>query len=52
MSADPLQLLDDCEKFIELMTGVKAKWLAAGWTARGAEEMTLEMMRSSQGNKA
>ena len=52
MSPDPMKLLEDCEQFIELMSGVKAKWIAAGWTARGAEEMTVEIMRSSQGNKS
>jgi hypothetical protein len=49
MSQDPMKLLEDTETFIELMSGIKAKWIAAGWSSRGAEEMTAEMLRASQG---
>lgn len=40
-----LKLQEDAATFIASMTGIKAQFVASGWTADAAEQMTVELFR-------
>ena len=43
-----LALVEQTADVVAAMSGVKAQYVEAGWSNRGAEEMVLEMLRFSQ----
>lgn len=40
---DSLKFLDETEKFVEMITGLKHQFINAGWSELIAEGMALEM---------
>lgn len=47
MDFDPMEMADQMKKLVEVWTGLKAQFVEAGWEAVNAEQMCLEIIRSS-----
>lgn len=44
---DHMRIMDDAATAVAAMSGIKAQFVAAGWSEQGAEQMTIEMMRNA-----
>lgn len=44
-----LQIMDMAEQNVAIFTGVKAKYVEAGWSQRGAEQMVLAQIQAVSG---
>lgn len=44
-----LQIMDMAEQSVAIFTGVKAKYVEAGWSQRGAEQMVLAQIQAVSG---
>lgn len=44
---DHLKIMDDVAAAVATMSGVKAQFVAAGWSVGGAEQMTIELLRNA-----
>lgn len=49
---DPLQMLDEAQMFVETFTGIKSRFVAAGWREYTAELMVVEMFKGINGTRA
>lgn len=46
-----MQMLEGAQTAVAAITGIKAQFIAAGWTGPGAEQATVELMRSATANR-
>lgn len=46
-----LAALDDSAQLVEFLTGVKAQYVAAGWTGAAAEQITIEVFKAGQARR-
>jgi hypothetical protein len=42
-----MKILDEAGAAVAALSGVKAQFIAAGWSEQGAEQMTIEMLRAA-----
>lgn len=45
-----LQIMDTAERDVAIFSGIKAKYLEAGWSQRGAEQMVLAQLQAVIGS--
>lgn len=50
--ANLLRLQEQARDAVAALTGIKQQFVEAGWTNRGAEQMTHAMLLSSMGGKS
>lgn len=44
-----LRIMDQAEQNVAIFTGIKVKYIEAGWTQRGAEQMVLAQIQAVSG---
>ena len=44
---DALRMMGEIKTVVAAVTGIKQQFVDAGWTAEGAEQMTLHLMKQS-----